>query len=92
MNGQDYLAEKVTTIGSSGIRKVFDLAASMKDPIDLSMGQPDFPVPDPVKEAAIQAIRDDHGGYTVTHGLPELRERVSRSLREEFDWELTSTW
>jgi aspartate aminotransferase/aminotransferase len=87
MTGQNYLAEKVTSIGSSGIRKVFDLAASMKDPIDLSMGQPDFAIPDPIKEAAIQAIRDNHGGYTVTHGLPELRERIDKSLRDEFDWD-----
>ena len=42
---------------SSGIRKVFDLAAKMKNPINLSIGQPDFDVPPTVKQAAIDAIQ-----------------------------------
>ena len=41
-----WLAERTAQFDSSGIRKVFDLAAKMKDPINLSIGQPDFPVPD----------------------------------------------
>ncbi|MEE9296379.1 MAG: aminotransferase class I/II-fold pyridoxal phosphate-dependent enzyme [Phycisphaerae bacterium] len=86
MSGEKFLAERITTIGSSGIRKVFDLAASMKNPIDLSMGQPDFAVPEPVKQAAIDAIRDDHNGYTVTHGLPALRERIARELGDKRQW------
>jgi len=85
--GEQFLAERMSTIASSGIRKIFDLAATMKDPIDLSIGQPDFAVPEAVKSAAIEAIRSDRNGYTVTHGIPELRERISRSLAEEFDWE-----
>lgn len=87
MTGEQFISEKITTLGSSGIRKIFDLAATMKDPIDLSMGQPDFPVPDPVKNAAIDAIQNDRNNYTVTHGLPALRERIAASLKREFDWE-----
>lgn len=55
---------------------MFDLGARLKDPIDFSIGQPHFPVPQPVKDAAIQAIRDDQNRYTVTQGLPELNEAV----------------
>ncbi len=87
MTGQQFIAEHVKPIGSSGVRRVFDLGASLKDPIDLSIGQPDFAVPDNIKEAVIRAIREDHCGYTVTRGVPQLRERIASGLKEEFDWE-----
>src|SRR5262245_25263270 len=54
-----WLAERTAKFDSSGIRKVFDLAAKMSDPINLSIGQPDFAVPDAIKDAAIAAIRGD---------------------------------
>ncbi len=87
MSSQQFLAEKVTTIGSSGIRRIFDLAAKMTDPIDMSMGQPDFDTPDPIKQAAISAIEEGHNSYTVTHGLPELREKIGAQLKADYDWE-----
>ncbi len=86
MPDRSFIADRVHRIGSSGIRRVFDLGATLKDPINLSIGQPDFPVPDAVKRAMAQAIHEDHNGYTVTRGIPALRERISRSLKEEFDW------
>lgn len=67
------LASRVGRIDASGIRKVFDLARSLKDPINLSIGQPDFPVAPQVKEAAIAAIRADRNSYSQTQGIPELR-------------------
>lgn len=70
------LAERTKWIDSSGIRKVFALVADMDDPVNLSIGQPNFDVSEPVKEAAIQAIRDGKNSYTLTGGLPELCERV----------------
>ena len=48
-----WIADRTRFCDSSGIRKVFDLAATMKDPINLSIGQPDFDVPEPVQQAAI---------------------------------------
>ncbi len=86
MTGENFVADKIRGIGASGIRKIFDLAATMKNPIDLSMGQPDFKVPDPIKRAAIDAIERDKNGYTVTQGLPALRERIKRHLSERHDW------
>ena len=47
-----WIAERTKAFDSSGIRKVFDLASRLADPINLSIGQPDFDVPEPVKEAA----------------------------------------
>ncbi len=78
-----WLADRTAKFDSSGIRKVFDLAAKMKDPINLSIGQPDFAVPDAVKDAAIAAIKSDKNGYSVTQGIPELRNRLQARIDTE---------
>lgn len=85
------LSDRVKHIDASGIRKVFDLAATMKDPINLSIGQPDFDVPEPIKEAAVAAIRAGHNRYTQTQGIPELHAAVRAMLKErkQFDPEAT---
>ncbi len=72
------LAARVSRIDSSGIRRIFDLARSLKDPINLSIGQPDFPVDGKVKAAAIAAISENRNSYTQTQGIPELRELLVR--------------
>ena len=72
-----YLSQAADRIDSSEIRKLFDQAKHLKNPIDLSIGQPDFPVPEPVKEAMIKAIRDNKNSYTQTQGIQELREAIS---------------
>jgi len=74
------IAARMRKIDASGIRKVFDLAAQIKDPINLSIGQPDFDVPDAVKQAAIGAIADGFNRYTVTQGIPELRAALRDTL------------
>ena len=51
-----WIAERTRLFDSSGIRKVFDLARSLPDPINLSIGQPDFDVPEPVRQSCIEAI------------------------------------
>src|SRR3954470_13641256 len=66
------VAQRALEIDASGIRKVFDLAAKLKDPINLSIGQPDFDVPEAIKEAAIEAIRAGRNRYTPTQGIGEL--------------------
>ena len=81
---QEWLARRMAGIDASGIRKVFDLAAKMVNPIDLSIGQPDFDVPDLCKDRAIEAIRSGRNRYTVTQGDAELRETIARDLRREF--------
>jgi aspartate/methionine/tyrosine aminotransferase len=71
------LAKRMRLIDSSGIRKVFDLAAKLENPINLSIGQPDFDVPEEIKEVGINSIREGFNHYTVTQGIPELRDAVS---------------
>lgn len=77
-------AERTRRVKPSGIRKIFELVASLQDPIDFSIGQADFDVPEPVKEAAIRAIREGFNKYTVTEGIPELNERVQARVRERY--------
>ncbi len=71
-------------IDASGIRKVFDLAAKLENPINLSIGQPDFDVPDACKAAAIEAIEAGVNRYTVTQGDAGLRDAVRADLAREF--------
>ncbi|MFM1805102.1 MAG: hypothetical protein RL136_1981 [Planctomycetota bacterium] len=84
---QPLLSRRAKSIDASGIRKVFDLAAHLKDPINLSIGQPDFPVPDALKAAAIKAIEENRNGYTQTQGCPELLGAVWKRLGAELGWE-----
>ena len=79
-----WLADRTAKFDSSGIRKVFDLAAKMANPINLSIGQPDFAVPDAVKEAAIAAIRGNKNGYSVTQGIPELLARLQQQVDQQY--------
>lgn len=81
------ISRRASTINGSGIRKVFDIGAKLRDPVNLSIGQPDFPVPKAVKDAAIDAIAHDRNGYTPTQGIPELRERIAAHLRFDLGWE-----
>ena len=82
-SAQDYLSKRALGVDASGIRKVFDLAAKMKDPINFSIGQPDFDVPEPCKQAAIDAIRAGRNSYTQTQGIAPLRERLRKELSAE---------
>src|SRR5437016_3530890 len=84
----DYISRRAHVVDASGIRKVFDLAAKMKDPINLSIGLPDFDVPKIVKNAAIEAIRAGSNRYTQTQGIAPLREKLRAELTKEFGRDL----
>ena len=77
-------ADRALAIDASGIRRVFDLAAKLDDPINLSIGQPDFDVPEPIRADAVAAIQAGRNSYTQTQGTDELRAAVAASLRAEF--------
>lgn len=61
------------------------LAAQGMDVINLGIGQPDFPTPPHIVEAAVKALRDGHHGYTAANGIVELREAVSADLHRRFN-------
>ena len=79
-----WIADRTKAFDSSGIRKVFDLAAKMKDPINLSIGQPDFDVPAEVQAACIDAIQHKKNGYALTQGMPVLREKLQAQIDAEY--------
>lgn len=78
-----HLSQRVQGIDASGIRKVFDLAAKLKDPINFSIGLPDFDVPQVAKDAAIAAIQGGQNRYTQTQGILDLREKLRGPLSAE---------
>ena len=75
-----WIAERALGIEMSGVRRIFELGRSLTDPVNLSIGQPHFPVPEPVRTAAKQAIDAGHNGYTVTQGIPDLRDKIKAWL------------
>lgn len=77
------LSDRVLQVRPSGVRKIFDLARKVKNPINLSIGEPDFDIPDPVKEEGIKWIQKGFNKYTPSGGIPELREKVLLHLREK---------
>lgn len=79
-----WIADRTASFDSSGIRRVFDLAAKLKDPINLSIGQPDFDVPDEIKEATIEAIRSGKNAYSPTQGIAPLREAILADVRAKY--------
>jgi aspartate/methionine/tyrosine aminotransferase len=81
---RSWLAARTAGFDSSGIRKVFDLAAKMANPINLSIGQPDFDVPKPVQDAAIHAIQSGRNGYSQTQGIGPLREAIQQSIDTKY--------
>ena len=82
-----WIADRTTTFDSSGIRKVFDLAANLKDPVNLSIGQPDFDVPEKVKQSAIEAINAGKNAYSPTQGIGPLREALLSEIRTKYPHE-----
>ncbi len=77
------ISRRAAAFDSSGIRKAFDLAAKLTDPINLSIGQPDFAMPEAARTAAKAAIDAGKNGYTATQGIPALREQLETIARAE---------
>ncbi len=75
-----YLAERVATLKPSGIRKFFDIVATMPDVISLGIGEPDFVTPQPILQAGIASLQAGETAYTSNAGLLELREAVAAHL------------
>ena len=77
-----WLSERVQNLRPSGVRKIFDLARSVRDPVDLSLGEPDFDIPEVIREEGIRWIRKGFNKYTPSGGIPELRGKILRHLRD----------
>ncbi len=74
----------VNDIKPSGIRKFFDIAATMDDVISLGVGEPDFPTPWHVRRAGIRSLEESKTRYTSNSGILELREEICKFLKRKY--------
>ena len=78
---KNYLSQRVTDLKPSGIRRFFDIAATMKDVISLGIGEPDFTTPKPILDAGIRSLQAGETHYTSNSGKMELRQGISDYLK-----------
>ncbi len=78
---RSFISNRVQQIPPSGIRRFFDIAATMDDVISLGIGEPDFVTPDTILDAGVASLRAGHTHYTSNTGTMELRVAISKHLR-----------
>ncbi|MEH7418132.1 aminotransferase [Neobacillus drentensis] len=81
---EHYLSQTAKELQPSGIRKFFDLAASMEGVISLGVGEPDFTTPWSIREATILSLEQGYTSYTANAGLLELRQEITNYLNTRF--------
>ena len=78
------ISQRVAGLKPSGIRKFFDIVATMKDVISLGIGEPDFTTPGPILEAGIRSLQNGETHYTSNAGRLELRQGISANLEHRY--------
>ena len=79
------LSRRVAELKPSGIRKFFDIVATMKDVISLGIGEPDFTTPKPILNAGIRSLQNGETHYTSNHGKFELRQGIANNLQKLYN-------
>ncbi|MFN3309007.1 MAG: aminotransferase class I/II-fold pyridoxal phosphate-dependent enzyme, partial [Anaerolineales bacterium] len=79
-----YLSERVVNLKPSGIRKFFDIVATMQDVISLGIGEPDFATPERIVRAGIQSLERGETHYTSNMGRFALRQALSEHLYQRY--------
>ena len=79
------LSKRVAGLKPSGIRKFFDIAATMKDVISLGIGEPDFTTPKPILDAGIRSLQNGETHYTSNWGKMELRQAIADNLMNRYN-------
>jgi aminotransferase len=82
---RNFVSRKVVQTPPSGIRKFFDIAATMEDVISLGIGEPDFVTPQPILQAGIDSLRRGETQYTSNSGTIELRRALSDHLQRLYE-------
>ena len=82
---ESWIAERMHRIDASGIRKVFDLAATMTRPINLSIGQPHFDTPQPIKDALCAAVQEGRNAYSQTQGIAPLLKLLQDDVQTRYE-------
>ena len=81
---RDFISAKVNSIPPSGIRKFFDIAATMKDVISLGIGEPDFTTPDNIITSGLESLKRGDTHYTSNSGTVELRRALNGYLQRRY--------
>ncbi len=79
-----WIADRMNQIDASGIRKVFDLAANMANPVNLSIGQPHFDTPEPIKAALEQAVESGKNAYSQSQGIKPLIDLIQADVDSQY--------
>ena len=79
-----FISDRVNSVSPSGIRKFFDLLATMKDVISLGIGEPDYTTPWHIREAAIYSLEKGNTMYTSNRGTLELRQELAKHLESSY--------
>ena len=79
-----YLSERVANLKPSGIRRFFDIVATMDDVISLGIGEPDFVTPDPILQAGIRSLEEGETHYTSNSGRMDLRVALAEHLYDRY--------
>jgi aminotransferase len=82
---ETYLSQRVAGLKPSGIRKYFDIAATMRDVISLGIGEPDFTTPQPILQAGIRSLQNGDTHYTSNAGILELRQALSAHIQRLYN-------
>ncbi len=81
---RDFVSERVRRVPPSGIRRFFDIVATMPEVISLGIGEPDFTTPPHILEAGVRSLEGGETHYTSNSGTIELREAIARHLMERY--------
>jgi aminotransferase len=82
-----FIAERARQVPPSGIRKFFDIIATMEDVISLGVGEPDFVTPDQIRRAGIRSLERGETRYSSNSGMLELREELAKHLAKRYEVE-----
>lgn len=82
---RDFVAKHIASVPASGIRRFFDIAATMDDVISLGIGEPDFITPEPILNAGILSLERGETQYTSNSGVQELREALAVHLASRYN-------
>ncbi|MCG2785526.1 MAG: aminotransferase class I/II-fold pyridoxal phosphate-dependent enzyme [Anaerolineae bacterium] len=82
---KSYLSKRAAELKPSGIRKFFDIVATMKDVISLGIGEPDFTTPKPILDAGIRSLSNGETHYTSNSGKIELRQGIADNLMQRYN-------
>ena len=74
---REFIARRIAAVPPSGIRRFFDIAATMDDVISLGIGEPDFITPEPILKAGVESLQRGQTHYTSNSGIYELREALA---------------